>query len=71
VTAADPVDGQEVPLFHPRDDEWGQHLSLTTGFRFEGQTPTGRATIDALRMNRAAIVAIRRELNLLGRFPFS
>jgi hypothetical protein len=30
--------------------------------------PAGRATIKALGMNRPAIVAIRRELHLLGRF---
>jgi hypothetical protein len=71
VTVADPVDGQKVPLFHPREEEWGQHFLLTTDFRFEGRTPTGRATIDAIRMNRPAIVAIRRELNLLDRFPSS
>ncbi len=68
-TVVDPVDGQKVPLFHPRKDEWSQHFSLTTDFRLEGRTATGRATIDALRMNRSAIVAIRRELHLLGRFP--
>ena len=30
---------------------------------------TGRATIEALGMNRTAIVLIRRELILLNRFP--
>jgi hypothetical protein len=34
-----------------------------------GRTAVGRATIDALAMNRAAIIAIRRELVLLGRYP--
>ncbi len=67
VSAADPVGGQNVPLFDPRRNEWGQHFRLTADFRLEGLTPTGRATIEALRMNRPAIVAIRHELNLLGR----
>ena len=68
VTAPDPADGREVPLYHPRKDEWGQHFSMAVDFRFEGRSPTGRATIKALGMNRPAIVAIRRELRLLGRF---
>ena len=69
VNVVDSTDGQEVSLFHPLEDKWGQHFSLKTDFRFDGRTPTGRATIDALRMNRSSIVAIRRELHLLGRFP--
>ena len=68
VTALDPTDGREVRLYHPRKDEWGQHFSMAVDFRFEGRSPTGRATIEALGMNRLAIVAIRRELHLLGRF---
>ena len=70
-TAEDPVDGRQVPLFHPRLDSWSQHFSWTSDFRLEGHTPTGRATIAALGMNRPAIVAIRYELNRLGRFPSS
>jgi hypothetical protein len=38
-------------------------------FLFEGLTPTGRATVEALGMNRVAIVSIRKELSFLGRFP--
>lgn len=69
VSARDPVDGREAPLFHPREHAWTTHFILTRDFRLEGRTATGRATIDALCMNRPAIIAIRRELNLLGRFP--
>ncbi len=69
VTAVDPVDGQEVSLFHPREDKWNQHFVLTAEFHLEGRTATGRATVTALQMNRPAIVSIRRELHLLGRFP--
>jgi hypothetical protein len=54
--------------YHPRKDEWGQHVSMAVDFRFEGRSPTGRATIKTLGMNRPAIVAIRRELHVLGRF---
>jgi hypothetical protein len=40
---------------------------MTADYRIEGRSPVGRATIVALGMNRPAIVAIRRELHLLGR----
>jgi hypothetical protein len=67
-TAVDPADGREVPLFNPRIQLWSDH------FRWEGQTvvgvtPTGRATIAALKLNRPLILAIRREEAFRGRHP--
>jgi hypothetical protein len=58
-----------VRLFDPRRDEWGRHFAFTNQWRIRGKTTMGRATILALGMNRAAIVAIRGELAALGRFP--
>lgn len=34
-----------------------------------GLTPIGRATVQALELNRATMVAIRAEEELLGRHP--
>ncbi len=65
----DPVSQELVPIFHPRQDNWPEHFSLSDEFELEGLTSVGRATIDALGMNRNAIVSIRKELNFLGRFP--
>ena len=47
-TAVDPETGEEVPIFNPRSEVWGDH------FRWDGErvvplTPTGRATVDAWR----------------------
>ena len=67
VTAQDPADGKEVPLHHPRKEEWGRHFAMSADYRIAGRSPVGGATIEALGMNRPAIVAIRRELHLLGR----
>ncbi len=39
------------------------------GVRALGLTPTGRATIDTLEMNRALILAIREEEVERGRHP--
>jgi len=67
-TAADPATGEEVPLFNPREQVWHEH------FRWAGEmlmplTATGRATVAALAMNRALILAIRREEIAHGRHP--
>jgi hypothetical protein len=67
--ARDPASGKAVPLFHPRRDRWAEHFRWTRGGRLRGLTPTGRATIAALGMNRAAIVLIRKMLAALGQFP--
>lgn len=58
-----------VRLFNPRDEAWSTHFRLNDEFEFEGLTPTGHATINALGMNRPAIISIRKELNFIGRFP--
>ena len=66
--AIDPVSGQEAPLFNPRTQPWAEH------FRWEGErvvplTPTGRATVAALAINRPLIIAIRQEEMAIGRHP--
>jgi hypothetical protein len=67
--ARDPRTTKRVRLFHPRRDRWSTHLRWTATWRLAGRTPTGRATIQALGMNRPAIIAIRQALAALGRFP--
>ncbi len=67
-TAPDPATGEEVPLFSPRFQVWGDH------FQWDGAvvvplTPTGRATVAALAMNRALALAIRLEEAERGRHP--
>jgi hypothetical protein len=65
----DPRTGRMVLLFNPRRDDWDDHFRWTAGWRLVGRTARGRATIIALGMNRPAIIAIRRTLAALGRFP--
>lgn len=64
--AIDPESGSSVPLFDPRRNDWGEHFCWREVHIF-GLTPTGRATVAILRMNRPLIVEIRREEALLGR----
>jgi hypothetical protein len=67
-TATDPDSGHDVPLFNPRTQVWAEH------FRWESErivplTPTGRATVSALALNRPLILAIRHEEAARGRHP--
>ena len=64
----DPLTGQSVPLFNPRQQVWTDHFRWR-GAEVVGLTATGRATIVALEMNRPVIVAIREEETLRGRHP--
>lgn len=67
-TAADPMTGRKVPLFHPRRQRWSNHFRWD-GNLVMGLTPTGRATIAALQMNRLSILVIREEEADRGRHP--
>jgi hypothetical protein len=60
---------QRPNLFNPRTDDWRDHFSMTKRFLIFGRTAIGRATVEALTMNRDAVIAIRKELVLLGRYP--
>jgi hypothetical protein len=59
-----------VRLFHPRRDRWADHFAWTDdGTRILGLTPTGRATVEALRLNREPLVNLRRVLVQAGEHP--
>jgi hypothetical protein len=68
--APDPDTGLPVPLFHPQTERWAEHFRWE-GERVIGLTPTGRATVAALAMNRPLILAIRKEEAAFGRHPES
>ncbi len=67
-TARDPVTGQDVSIYHPRGQRWHEHFRWD-GVRLVGTTATGRATVAALALNRALILAIRAEEVAFGRHP--
>ncbi len=68
--AVDPRDGQAIPLFHPRQQRWGDHFAWEDdGVTVRGLTPSGRATVDLLRFNNAWIVHARRIWILVGLQP--
>jgi hypothetical protein len=51
-TGMDPVTGDTVELFNPRQQGWFEHFRWADGgLRIVGLTPAGRATIAALSLN--------------------
>ncbi len=60
--------GAVVSVFNPRQQVWKEHFSWN-GVQVFGLTATGRATIEALDLNRLTMLAIRSEEELLGRHP--
>lgn len=61
LSARDPLSGQSATLFHPKHDVWSHHFAWSTdGSHLLGLTPIGRATVEALRCNRPAMVLLRR-----------
>src|SRR5262245_57614672 len=65
----DPLTRKLVPLFNPRVNSWTDHFSFTKRWRVNGRSAIGRATIEALGMNRPSVIAIRAELVGLRRYP--
>jgi len=64
----DPATGAMTPIYNPRRDPWNLHF-WWQGTHIVGLTPIGRATIEALRLNRSLILAIREEEQARGRHP--
>jgi hypothetical protein len=69
-TAADPVSGERAPLYHPRQHTWREHFAWNDDFtQMVGLTPTGRATIARLDLNRPNAVNLRRLLVTVNLHP--
>ena len=68
--APDPVSGTAVPLYHPRRHRREEHFAWSDDFiLIIGLTPTGRATVDALLLNRPGVVNLRGLLLQHGEHP--
>lgn len=66
----DPVSEVITILFHPRHHEWSEHFMWEHTFtEMVGITAIGRATIDALQLNRKGVVNLRRLLRLINEHP--
>jgi hypothetical protein len=66
----DLLGGDIVPLYHPRQQQWHDHFAWNDDFTLIiGLTPTGRATVEALQLNREGVVNLRRVLYAAGAHP--
>jgi len=66
----DPVSDKIVPLYHPRRQRWNDHFAWNDDFTLViGLTSIGRATVQALQLNREELVNLRRVLYAMGEHP--
>jgi len=68
--ATDPVSGEIVSLFHPRRQKWHNHFRWSDDYSMiMGLTAIGRASIEALQVNRQSVVNLRKVLYSMGEHP--
>lgn len=69
-SALDPLTREVVALYHPRNQKWNAHFQWSPDkVSVEGITATGRATIEALHLNRPEVVNFRKIAMLIGKHP--
>ncbi|MCB0521398.1 MAG: HNH endonuclease [Lewinellaceae bacterium] len=68
--AHDPLTGTLVLLYNPRTQFWEEHFIWSDDFTIViGITPTGRATVNCLKMNREEATNLRAALRDFGVHP--
>ena len=67
VAGYDPESNELYPLFNPRNDDWHEHFEWKTA-ELIGKTPTGRTTIEILRVNIVERIELRLRLIEAGLF---
>lgn len=70
IEAPDPVDGEVARIFNPRNQQWRDHFRWNDDYTLViGVTKTGRATVNALQMNRPGVANLRDALFSIGAHP--
>jgi len=70
IAAPDPRTGEVVRLFDPRRQVWAEHFEWSAERdTIVGKTSIGRATVAAIRLNRAELVEARRGWIIAGWHP--
>lgn len=66
----DPLTGKRVPLFNPRRLLWNDHFQWSDdGVRIIGKTAIGRASTEALKLNRVRLLVARQAWARWGLHP--
>ncbi len=66
LTSIDPFNNEIAPIFNPRNTQWLEHFQLQGG-EIIALTPTGRATVRLLQLNRSERVLERNLLLEAGK----
>jgi hypothetical protein len=70
VEARDPATGELAALYHPRRHRWSDHFTWNEEYTMVvGRTPTDRATVEKLQLNRDSLLNLRRVLRKGGQHP--
>lgn len=70
IEVIDPLTLKKVPIYNPRKDIWEDHFVWSTDFtEIIGLSPIGRATIEALKLNRESVRNLRSALTVVGKHP--
>lgn len=70
IVCREPLTGEMVPLFNPRHQAWSEHFRWSEeADQIVGLTPSGRATVLALQLNRPVLVSARRAWVSVGWHP--
>ena len=70
IAALEPLSDEIVRLFDPRHEAWPEHFAwVGEGDHIVGMTPTGRATVAALNLNRPSLVTARQAWVMVGWHP--
>ena len=70
IEGLDPLSQLLIPLFNPRTQIWTRHFNWNQdNSLIIGLTPTGRATVETLKMNLERVQNLRLALNAYGVFP--
>jgi hypothetical protein len=70
IAGFDAINGTDVLLFDPRTQPWHEHFAWGVDLAFVvGLTPSGRATVDTLQLNRPELLTMRRILQRVHLHP--
>jgi hypothetical protein len=70
VEGRDPSTKNMVALYHPRQHTWEEHFNWNEDYSLlVGISPTGRASVELLQLNRDSVVNLRRVLFIMGEHP--
>lgn len=69
-SVVDPISGELALIYNPREHIWSDHFQWSKDFMLLiGLSPTGRATIEQLKLNRLGVINQRRILHKDGLHP--